>query len=220
MKDAAFFDEKENHEAATTPRDDGLHLDSRQLLAETEELLASYDTPTDTQQDLDVNSASMNTKSSEEDKTENLQNDNISAGKRREIWNAQAAQPWRAVAARQLERRMQAEQQQKLLRAEVVGRTRLIPQMSLLLEDRLKSKQQDRLISYEWVETNCETGGSALFTTMLEELDDAYLRTDDFVHGLEFESAVQVAYTLTRNQKDGVLYFDSADRVVVPYNFE
>ncbi|KAG3032861.1 hypothetical protein PC121_g24379, partial [Phytophthora cactorum] len=181
MKDAAFFDEvavfldqndapeaaeKENHEAATTPRDDGLHLDSRQLLAETEELLASYDTPTDTQQELNVNSASMNTNSSEDDKTETLQNDNISTGKRREIWNAQAAQrrlryrqklqdeketlrqqatelstpvtilenaqvelktrqasnlmfgAWRAVAARQLERRLQAEQQQKLLRAE------------------------------------------------------------------------------------------------------
>ncbi|KAG6945111.1 hypothetical protein JG688_00016737 [Phytophthora aleatoria] len=92
-------------------------MDSHQLLAETEELLPSYDTPTDTQQELNVNSASTNTNSSEDDKTETLQNDNISTEKRREIRNAQAAQPWRAVAARQLERRMQAEQQQKLLRA-------------------------------------------------------------------------------------------------------
>ncbi|KAG3128103.1 hypothetical protein PC128_g27018, partial [Phytophthora cactorum] len=71
----------------------------------------------------------------------------------------------------------------------------------------LRSNQQD---GHELVEANCEIGGSALFKTMLEELEDAYLhvRTDDFVHGLEFESAVQVAYNLTRNQKDGVLYFD------------
>ncbi|KAG6949264.1 hypothetical protein JG688_00014695 [Phytophthora aleatoria] len=268
QNDAPEAAEKVYHKEVTTPGDDGLLLASHQLLAETEELLPSYDTPTDTQQELNVNSASTNTNSSEDDNTETLQNDNISTEKRREIRNAQAAQrrlryrqklreeketlrqqatelstqltsletaqvelkprqatnlmfgAWRAVAARQLERRMQTEQQQKLLRAEVVGRARLIHQMSLLLEDRLKSKQQDRLISYEWVETNCETGGSALFTTMLEELDNAYLRTDDFVHGLEFESAVQVAYNLTRNQKDGVLYFDSADRVVVPYNFE
>ncbi|KAG6956366.1 hypothetical protein JG687_00010651 [Phytophthora cactorum] len=268
QNDAPEAAEKMYHKEVTTPGDDGLLLASHQLLAETEKLLSSYDTPTDTQHELNVNSESTNTNPSEEDKTETLQNDNISTEKRREIRNAQAAQrrlryrqklrdeketlrqqttelstqltiletaqvelktrqasnlmfgAWRAVAARQLERRLQAEQQQKLLRAEVVGRARLIHQMSLLLEDRLKSKQQDRLISYEWVETNCETGGSALFTTMLEELDDAYLRTDDFVYGLEFESAVQVAYNLTRNQKDGVLYFDSADRVVVPYNFE
>ncbi|KAG2963143.1 hypothetical protein PC120_g27569 [Phytophthora cactorum] len=42
----------------------------------------------------------------------------------------------------------------------------------------LRSNQQD---GHELVEANCEIGGSALFKTMLEELEDAYLhvRTDD-----------------------------------------
>ncbi|KAG6946827.1 hypothetical protein JG688_00015828 [Phytophthora aleatoria] len=98
----------------------------------------------------------------------------------------------------------------------------LLAETEELLVAWLKSNQQDGLISYELVEANCEIGGSTLFKTMLEELEDAdlHVRTGDFVHGLEFVAAVQVAYNLTRNQKEGVLYFDNADRIVFPYNFE
>ncbi|KAF4040609.1 hypothetical protein GN244_ATG07118 [Phytophthora infestans] len=66
-----------------------------------------------------------------------------------------------------------------------------------------------------------ECGGSVLFKTLLGDLDDAFLRTDDAVRGMKFESAVRVANNqLTRKQKEGVVYFDSADRTVFPYAFE
>ncbi|ETL88103.1 hypothetical protein L917_12794 [Phytophthora nicotianae] len=124
---------------------------------------------------------------------------------------------WRAVAARQLERRMQAEQQQKLLRAEVVGRSRLIHQMSLLLDEPLKINEQDPPISYA---KYCENGVSALHKNMLEELDAAYLRIDDVMRDLDFKSVVSAAYNYSRKQKDGVVYFDNVDRIVFPYKFE
>ncbi|ETI38993.1 hypothetical protein L914_14778 [Phytophthora nicotianae] len=126
---------------------------------------------------------------------------------------------WRAVAARQLERRMQAEEQQKLLRAEVAGKAMLIHHISSLLGEQLKNNQQNGLISCELMETNCNLGGSLLFKTMLEELDVAFARTDDVVHGLEFESAIRVANSLGRKMKEGVSYFENADRTVLPYNF-
>ncbi|ETL88108.1 hypothetical protein L917_12793, partial [Phytophthora nicotianae] len=185
-----------SHEAATTSVDDSLLLASHQLLAETEDLLASHKNSDYYQRQQDVRSASTNAKSSEDDRSESQCTDELSAEKRREIRNALAAQrrvryrqklkdekevlkqqatelsaqltsletsqaerkakqasnlmfgAWRAVAARQLERRMQAEQQQKLLRAEVVGRSRLIHQMSLLLDEPLKINEQDPPISY------------------------------------------------------------------------
>ncbi|KAI9990883.1 hypothetical protein PInf_018500 [Phytophthora infestans] len=63
-------------------------------------------------------------------------------------------------------------------------------------------------------------GDSALNKLMLEELDAAYLRTDDTMKLLEFKSVPPAVYNLTRKEKDGVLYYDSADRIVFPYSFE
>ncbi|ETP11166.1 hypothetical protein F441_13309 [Phytophthora nicotianae CJ01A1] len=254
-----------SHEAATTSVDDSLLLASHQLLAETEDLLASHKNSDCYQRQQDVRSASTNAKSSEDDRSESQCTDELSAEKRREIRNALAAQrrvryrqklkdekevlkqqatelsaqltsletsqaerkakhasnlmfgAWRAVAARQLERRMQAEQQQKLLRAEVVGRSRLIHQMSLLLDEPLKINEQDPPISYA---KYCENGVSALHKNMLEELDAAYLRIDDVMRDLDFKSVVSAAYNYSRKQKDGVVYFDNVDRIVFPYKFE
>ncbi|KAF4038584.1 hypothetical protein GN244_ATG09276 [Phytophthora infestans] len=123
---------------------------------------------------------------------------------------------WRACAARQLERRMQAEQQQKVMRAQVAGKARLLHQMTLLLEERLHSNRQDVTISIEMISG---AGDSALFKRMLVELDVAYLRTDDMLNLLELKSVKPALYNLTRKDKDGVLYYDGADRIVFPYSF-
>ncbi|ETP11149.1 hypothetical protein F441_13312 [Phytophthora nicotianae CJ01A1] len=244
-----------SHEAATTSVDDSLLLASHQLLAETEDLLASHKNSDCYQRQQDVRSASTNAKSSEDDRSESQCTDVLSAEKRREIRNALAAQrrvryrqklkdekevlkqqatelsaqltslqtsqakrkakhasnlmfgAWRAVAARQLERRMQAEQQQKLLRAEVVGRSRLIRRMSMLLDKLLE-------------ETDLESGGSPLFKTVLDDVDAAYLQINSVMNGLTFESATQTPYKLTRQRKKSAVYFDTMDRMVFPYKFE
>ncbi|ETL34849.1 hypothetical protein L916_12968, partial [Phytophthora nicotianae] len=127
---------------------------------------------------------------------------------------------WRAVAARQLERRMQAEQQQKLLRAEVVGRSRLIRRMSMLLDKLLEGSQRNRLVEWESIETDLESGGSPLFKTVLDDVDAAYLQINSVMNGLTFESATQTPYKLTRQRKKSAVYFDTMDRMVFPYKFE
>ncbi|ETO70057.1 hypothetical protein F444_13445 [Phytophthora nicotianae P1976] len=257
-----------SHEAATTSVDDSLLLASHQLLAETEDLLASHKNSDYYQRQQDVRSASTNAKSSEDDRSESQCTDVLSAEKRREIRNALAAQrrvryrqklkdekevlkqqatelsaqltsletsqaerkakhasnlmfgAWRAVAARQLERRMQAEQQQKLLRAEVVGRSRLIRRMSMLLDKLLEGSQRNRLVEWESIETDLESGGSPLFKTVLDDVDAAYLQINSVMNGLTFESATQTPYKLTRQRKKSAVYFDTMDRMVFPYKFE
>ncbi|KAI9985022.1 hypothetical protein PInf_004329 [Phytophthora infestans] len=63
-------------------------------------------------------------------------------------------------------------------------------------------------------------GDSAPFKRMLVELDVAYLRSDDMLNLLELKSVKPALYNLTRKEKDGVLYYDGADRIVFPYSFE
>ncbi|KAL3659851.1 hypothetical protein V7S43_015153 [Phytophthora oleae] len=235
---------------------DELLLDSHDLLAETEELLASNEAPTEN------GDASNTAKSSEEDKQKAVPKGKLSAEKRREIRNAQAAKrrlryrqhmkeeretlklqtselssqlqeleaareerkagkgrglmfaAWRALAVRQLERRVQAEQQQKLLRAEVVGKARLI---HVQVYEMLQSRQ----IAFSGlIEKTNDVGGTGLLGTMLSELDEHYARTDEVFQDLEFKTAVPATYKLTRKWQEGVLYLDSADRIEFPHDFE
>ncbi|KAG7384944.1 hypothetical protein PHYPSEUDO_002090 [Phytophthora pseudosyringae] len=261
--DAPVVEEKP-HEASATRGDDGLLLATHQLLAETEELLASCTAPVDNKQEEGASPASTQGKSSQEDTRGSAQHGKVSVEQRRQIRNAQAAKrrlryrrklkgeketlkqhenelttqltglqvaqaelkakqassltfgAWRAVAARQLERRLQAEQQQKVLRAEVAGRARLIQQLNLLLQSNPRCK----FVSWETMEKNGDVGGSVLFKTMLDGLDAVYLRTDDVWHGLEFKSTMPLTYNMTRKCKEGVTYFDGAERTVFPYDFE
>ncbi|KAE9040221.1 hypothetical protein PR003_g7417 [Phytophthora rubi] len=124
---------------------------------------------------------------------------------------------WRAIAARQRERRVEAEQKQKLLRAEVVGRSRMIEQMNLLLQDTCRLQQ---LLACETMPRSGENNGAELFKTFLQEMDGLYAQTNDVLHGLVYKSSVPAAYDLKPKWKDGTMYFDSADRMEFPYAFE
>ncbi|KAG1700018.1 hypothetical protein DVH05_012453 [Phytophthora capsici] len=127
---------------------------------------------------------------------------------------------WKAMARRQLERRVEAEQQQKLLRAEVVGRARLVQQMHTLLRGKFQNSQSDPVLSWRPMERTEDPGSSDLHKTLIAELDGHYARTDAVFADLEFKKAVSMAYSLSRKWQDDVLYFDSADRVVFPHTFE
>eukprot|EP00644_Phytophthora_capsici_P002664 jgi/Phyca11/543346/estExt2_Genewise1Plus.C_PHYCAscaffold_110618 len=124
---------------------------------------------------------------------------------------------WRATAVRQLERRVQAEQQQKVLRAELVGNARKIHEMNVQLHDILQGARET---SFGWIETNVNASGEKLLDTMVSEMDSHYARTDAVFQGLEFKTAVPGAYNLTRKWQDGVQYLDSADRMEFPQDFE
>ncbi|POM79218.1 Hypothetical protein PHPALM_3160 [Phytophthora palmivora] len=127
---------------------------------------------------------------------------------------------WKAVSLRQLERRLQVEKQQKLLKDEVALKSRMIHQMNRLLRENLQS-QQENIISFESMNPSLETEGLSLFKTMSSEMDDLYLQTDKVMRGLTLKSSsVPLQYNLTRKWDQGVLYFDSADKIKFPYDFK
>ncbi|GMF34264.1 unnamed protein product [Phytophthora fragariaefolia] len=125
---------------------------------------------------------------------------------------------WRAIAIRQLERRMQAEQQRKLLRAEVIGRSRAIVQMGALLQENKHTHQ--KLLEGDQVEETRANGEDALLKTFLVEIDKLYAQTNEVWRDVKFKSSATPAYDLKPNWKDNALYFDSADRTVIPYPFD
>ncbi|KAL4145154.1 hypothetical protein PRNP1_012827 [Phytophthora ramorum] len=233
--------------ATPTTGDEALLLDSHQLLAETEELLASCNTPK-------AKVASQKSQISAEERREIR---NAQAAKRRlryrqklkdekeilflqeselsgELSKLQAAEAekkrkqagnlalgaWKAVAARQLERRMEAEQLQKQLRTQVVGRSRFIHQLNVMLQERLQHNQWGRLVSWETMKTSRADDGAALFKGFLSDIDALYAQTDKVLSGLEFKSPFPISSNLTRRWDQGVLYFDSSDKMEFPYEFE
>ncbi|KAK1931396.1 hypothetical protein P3T76_013152 [Phytophthora citrophthora] len=224
-----------SHEESSITGSDELLLASHKLLAETEELLTSYETPPSSSQEETIISSSNAAESPEKDKQKDAPRGELSAEKRREVRKEQAAKrrlrhrqqlkeeretlklqaselsshlqelqaaqvgrearqsgsltcgAWRALAVRQLERRVQAEQQQKLLRAELVGNARKIHEMNVQLHDVLQGAQK---APFRLIESNFDGGGEDLFRTMLSELDGHYARTDEVFQGLEFKMAV------------------------------
>ncbi|KAG2795100.1 hypothetical protein PC113_g22552 [Phytophthora cactorum] len=59
--------------------------------------------------------------------------------------NTMSLSVWRAIATRQKEKRLEAEQNQRQLRAAVVGRARMIHQMKALLQHPYVTEEKDIL---------------------------------------------------------------------------
>ncbi|KAK1940828.1 hypothetical protein P3T76_007534 [Phytophthora citrophthora] len=120
---------------------------------------------------------------------------------------------WKALALRQLERRVQVEQQQKQQRAEVVGKARQIHEMNVLVAEML---QNTRIISSGLIEASFDVGGTELFRAMLTELDEQYAQTDAVFKGLEFKTSVPASSSYKTYAKVA----GSADRMEFPYDME
>jgi hypothetical protein len=89
----------------------------------------------------------------------------------------------------------------------------MIDEMSLLLQEQLQS---ERMISCEAVASS----GSALLTTLSSELDGVYAQTDEVFQHTEYDPLDPKIYNLTRKRDRGMLYFDSADRMELPCDYE
>ncbi|KAE9346456.1 hypothetical protein PR003_g7414 [Phytophthora rubi] len=227
---------------------DSLLVSSHQLLAETEALLSSE---ADNNSLLGANSTRTVSKA-----------EPISAEKRREIRNAQAAQRrlryrqklkneketlqqqenqlsqessrlhqarvdgrsvqgdktlslWKAIATRQKERRVEAEAQQRQLRAAVVGRARLIHQMNALLQRPDTQVEKNDLCG-----DRNDRGESALLRTFVGELGELYTCTDQIMEEMDFTVTYPLVYRPTRACAQGAEIYASANATVVPFDFE
>ncbi|ETK81423.1 hypothetical protein L915_13079 [Phytophthora nicotianae] len=124
---------------------------------------------------------------------------------------------WRSIATRQKEKRLEAEQTQRQLRAAVVGRARMIHQMKALLQRPYMLEEKNMLYGEA---DGGHADGSVLFKTFVSELDAIYAQTDQVMREVNAEVSTKFEYNLTRKVKDGVEYFDSTDATEIPFAFE
>lgn len=124
---------------------------------------------------------------------------------------------WRAVAKRQMEMRLKAEQQQKQLRAAVMYRARGINQMKTLLQ-MTSPAHNAGLMSGE--RSGVALDGAAVVRNYLLELDSLYAQTDRVLAKHEMNVATSMKYKPTKRIDDGVEYYDTADAVLIPVEFE
>ncbi|KAI9990891.1 hypothetical protein PInf_018508 [Phytophthora infestans] len=207
--------------------DDGLLLATQQLVAETEVLLSSLETPPQeptAPSTLSIPKGSTSTSYEQQP----VHTDRTSAEQTREIRNAQAAKrrlkhrqklkdEKNSLQQQQLElqkeKRLEAQQTQRQLRAEVVGRARMIHQMKTLLQPPHSTEQKSQ--------TDAAQGGdSVLFKTFVDELDAIYAQTDARIQGGKADVSSRFAYNLRRNQENGVMFYDSSDATEIPLGYE
>ncbi|POM60985.1 hypothetical protein PHPALM_30074, partial [Phytophthora palmivora] len=111
---------------------------------------------------------------------------------------------WKAIATRQKEKRNEAEQTQRQLRAAVIGRARMMHQMNALLQTPERPKLDN----------------GVLFNAFEAELDAVYAQTDQVMQDAEFKMSSTLQYKPKRTTKQGVEVFDSADTTVIPFSFQ
>ncbi|KAK1929552.1 hypothetical protein P3T76_014950 [Phytophthora citrophthora] len=125
---------------------------------------------------------------------------------------------WKAIATRQKERRIEAEQTQKQLRAAVVGRARMIHQLDSLLQFSGIGEKKNTLCAER--SDAVQRADSVLFNNFIGELDAVYAQTNQIMHEAEFKLSSKLEYKPQRMSKDGVEYFDSADATEIPFDFQ
>jgi hypothetical protein len=125
---------------------------------------------------------------------------------------------WRAIAMRQREKRAGTEQTQRHLRAAVIGRARMIHQMTALLQAS-ELTEETTMMSGEKAE-GPRNEGDALFKTFTSELDVIYAQTGEVMREADFKLAPKLGYKPKRSQKQGEELFESADKTVIPFRFE
>lgn len=124
---------------------------------------------------------------------------------------------WKAMAARQLERRLQVEDEQKRLRAAVMARSRLIHRMNTML--LAINQSDDRVASCAKTDASAFIGTQVL-KAFMSELDDLHARTDKVMQGVEFKVSSGLAYNFAWKRRKDVDFLEAADLAVLPYTYE
>ncbi|KAH7465576.1 hypothetical protein KRP22_014321 [Phytophthora ramorum] len=134
---------------------------------------------------------------------------------------------WKAIATRQMEGRLVAEEQQRLLKKAVGHRSQLISRVSEMVQQRLYGSSVPAIC----VDTGDERKQSfsevnaddvALFEDFLQDLDAVYSRTDDIFQACGLEEIPMMPYRLgPRMKQDGDKeHIENLDVLLLPFNFE
>lgn len=132
---------------------------------------------------------------------------------------------WRAIATRQMEGRLVAEEQQRRLTSAVRNRATLIAEVGEMMQQKLSESKErhaasQRAVCNSVVELDAED--TALYEEYLQDLDEIYSQTDAVFRAQGVEECPQYSYKLEQQRKnDGdVEYFDNLDVLLMPFEYE
>lgn len=116
-----------------------------------------------------------------------------------------------------MEKRFEAEEQQRHLKAALTNRAKIIDSMDALLL-LTGVDNQTEIVGL----TTCggKNEGATLFRTFQDELDLLYAQTDEILSALDFKMTWPLTYKPVRRQHEGMEVIDSANSTAVPYSFE
>ncbi|KAE8996123.1 hypothetical protein PR003_g21839 [Phytophthora rubi] len=222
---------------------DLIFLDGEQLLEETEALLASIEAPVEPVGSCEsgaaktkaakrrlkyVNKVKNEKKTLEEEEkllSEELRHLHHARKKAKTLWDKRSAVPlWKAIATRQTEGRLVAEEQQRRLKNAVENRAKVIEEMGEMARKRagalMRKPVVDELVIQE--KNGLNPDDTVLFEEFLHDLDVIYARTDEVFRACGVEEMPQMSYRLGPERKrDGDLeYIDNLDVLFVPFSYE
>lgn len=130
---------------------------------------------------------------------------------------------WRAIAIRQKEGRVVAEEQQRRLQNVVDNRAKVIEEIGQMMRERVcgsKSSVDIKMAKENSVQLNADD--TALFEEFLHDLDVVYARTEDVFRSCGAEENPVASYRLGPERKrDGDFeYIDNLDVFLTPFSFK
>ncbi|ETL80511.1 hypothetical protein L917_19001 [Phytophthora nicotianae] len=131
--------------------------------------------------------------------------------------NTLALSAWRATAARQKGKRLEAEQEQQRLKAAVLDRAELIRQLSALM---MMSAPMKSLASCVNPISSQEMQGALLYKTFMRELDYLYAKTADLVGGVQCDLLPPESFEVRRRWNQDKTLMESADATQISIPFD
>ncbi|RLN67032.1 hypothetical protein BBJ28_00019012 [Nothophytophthora sp. Chile5] len=128
---------------------------------------------------------------------------------------------WRAIAALQMESRLQAEAQHRQLEAAIASRAVQIQQMNELLQQRLVDSDASRFMSTGEPSFGMGSSDAMLFEAFLRDLDSIYAQTDKVIQKCDthIKPSSSIQYKPTRKQHNGNEYLENVDVTLTPFDY-
>ncbi|EGZ09011.1 hypothetical protein PHYSODRAFT_305814 [Phytophthora sojae] len=204
----------------------GIH----QLLVETEALLASIEVPVASSESESgaqeakvakrrlkyANRIKNERKTLEEEAkalSEELHHLQHTRKKVKSLWDKSSAMPlWRAIATRQMEGRLVAEEQQHKLKHAVETRAKVLEEIGAMVRTKLDHAERDEMTIIPQ-NNELDADDCVLYEEFLQDLDVIYAETDAVFRACGVEEMPQTSYRLGPDwKKDGDLeYIDKLD---------